>query len=177
MLMIGKELLNKVRTIKGNLLVIGLDDEHVIKAIEKNGAITICNSLESKTGSNSKSTNRERIVSIKKIRRVFKRKRIDYVMCNARDIKRHMRYFIKDSIYICKKEVILYGSNKDYDVDVLIKRYKRYKVTIDLKNDAEQFLLTINTEKAKNKRIKEKIYFIHDTFSEISDFITDVLVH
>ncbi len=172
-----KELLNKVKEVKGNLLVIGVEDNQIIKEIEKNKQITICNSLDSDIVTKNKKKGRSKRVSIKKIRRVFKKKKVDYIICNVGQINKYMRYFIKDSVYIAKKEVILYGNINDYDLDVLVKRYKRYKVTVEIKTYKKDFILTIDVEKAKNNRLKDMFYFIKDTFSEISDFITEVLVN
>lgn len=167
-----EKLLSKIKEMKGNLLVIGIADEKIIKAIETNDDITICNFLDSNAGKGIKSKKRGKRVNIKKIRRIFKRKTVDYIICDINVMSKYFRYFIKDSIYLCKKEVIYIGNTSDYDLDILISRYKRYKVLTELKKYKEKFLLIISTDQAKNNKIKDIFYFLGDTAIEIGNYIT-----
>ena len=173
-----KELLSKLKKMKGNLLVIGTFDEKVIKIIEENDNITICNSLQSNDGVGYEKTKRKgKKVNIKRIRRVFKKKAIDYIICDLNELNKYLHYFIKDSIYLCKKEVIFSGDINEDDLEVLTNRYNRYNVSLELKKDKTKFLLVIDVSKAKNNRFKDRLYFIKDSFSIFSNFMTDFLTH
>lgn len=171
------ELLLKIKEINGNVLVIGISDQKVIKAVEANENIIVCNFLDSNMeGKRKIFGKRGKTISIKKIRRVFKKKKIDYIICNLNEISKYLRYFIKDSIFLCKGEVIYIGKFNDYNLDILMKRYQRYNVSINLKENKKEFLLNIDVSKAKNNKMKEIIYFISDILSELSNFISDFLV-
>ena len=171
------EVIKKIKNIKGNLLIIGVNDKRIINAIDQNKEIVVCNSLESSVaGTSDRTSKKKRVISIKKIRRVFKRKKIDYIICNFPEIRKYIRFFIKDSIYICNKEVMLYGYHNDFDLDILVKRYKRYRVRINFKMFKDKFILGIETDNARNHYFRDFFYLILDTFGEIGLFITDVLV-
>lgn len=175
---IEKQLIDKVKNISGNLLVIGVESDKVIEEIHNNKNIIISNSLDDDTKNKNKGKEiKRKVVSIRKIRRLFKKKKIDYLICNIEKLNRFMRNFIKDSIYICKKEVIFYGNINDYDINKLIKRYKRYNVVIDIKEKDKEFYLIINAEKAKNNKFKDLLYYIKDSFSDAGDFISEILVN
>lgn len=66
--------------------------------------------------------------------------------------------------------------NKEYDIENITKRYKRYNTEIEVKEFIDGSLIKINTSKAKNHFIKDKIYYIMDTLNNIADVIGDILV-
>ena len=66
--------------------------------------------------------------------------------------------------------------DKSYDVENIIKRYKRYNTEIEVIKCDDGNIVKINTSKAKNKFLKDKFYFIVDTLSNIADIIGDILV-
>ena len=70
------ELLLKIKEINGNVLVIGISDQKVIKAVEANENIIVCNFLDSNMeGKRKIFGKRGKTISIKKISRVFKKKK------------------------------------------------------------------------------------------------------
>ena len=71
-------------------------------------------------------------VKIKKIKKKNKRKKIDFTLCEISDCKAHFKTFINDTIYFTKKKVYYYGKTDEYDLDDLIKKYRRYNVIITI---------------------------------------------
>ena len=59
---------------------------------------------------------------------------------------------------------------------MLIKRYKRYNVSVDIKEFKENILLILDTSNTKFSKIKNKFYYISDTAYNFIDFISNILV-
>ncbi len=68
-------------------------------------------------------------------------------------------------------------ANKEIDKDLLIKNYKRYNVKIEYSEYKTGYILIIDNTKSKNKFIMDKLYFIKDTFYNITEFIGNLLVN
>ena len=83
--------------------------------------------------------------------------------------------FIRDSIYINNNMIYVYLSN-DIDPEFIIDKYKRYNVTITKITLKEGIILEINNTNGKNNKIKDKLYFIKDTFYNIAETIGNILV-
>ena len=66
--------------------------------------------------------------------------------------------------------------DKNYDIENITKRYKRYNTEIEVIKCDDGNIIRINTSKARNKFFKDKFYFIVDTLSNIADIIGDILV-
>lgn len=171
----NKKITDIIKNINGNVLGIGIDNEHFISALDNNNKITICNLMNLNSSNATKSRGKKgKTVNIKKIRKKFKKKRVDYIICNINDIKNFTKTFVKDSIYINKNKLYIYG-NTDYDYEILVKKYQRYKNSIDIDTSESKFILTIDNSKAKTNFIKDTMYLIIDSISNLFDLITNVL--
>jgi len=166
------DLAKQIKNLEGNVLGIGTFDKKIMEAFKENNKLTSCNILSNdemrKTEGNYK-------IDIKKLRKVFKKKKIDYIVCNIKDVKNYMRYFVKDSIYINKSKLFLYGLKEDYEFDEIEKRYNRYNTNIKTKEYKDGFLINVDTSKAKNNWIKDRLYLIKDFFVETILFIGDIV--
>ena len=98
-----KEIIKITRSLDGNVLGIGLDEE-MIKEIELNDKIIECDLLNSHTKGKKKFSLFNKTINIKKIRKIFKKKKVDYVVCNYDEISKYFNTFIKDNIYINNKK-------------------------------------------------------------------------
>ena len=112
-----KFILNEIKKMEGTLLGIGLHNEKFLSAIKKNKKIIICNFLnEPKKGFKKKKfqvNERSRTVNIKKLRKIFHRKKTDNIICNLKVIKPFLKSFVKDSVYINRKTLYIYGNKNE----------------------------------------------------------------
>ncbi len=165
-----KELIKIIRNLDGRVLGIGLD-ENLIKEIEINDKITECDLLNSHSKGKSKFSLFNKTIRIKKIRKIFKKKKIDYIICNYDDINKYFNTFIKDSIYINKRKIFYFGN---IDIELLKTRYGRYDTNIVIKS---KNLIEIDCSKAKNNFFKDNYYRLKDFKSKLIEVIGDILMN
>lgn len=173
-----KSLEKLINDIEGKLVCIGLNDEYLIDKIQKNLKISYCDLLNSNTFSIKKveKKKKQKNLSIKDFRKYFKKKKVNYIICNIKDMEKYLPRFIPDSIYISNTSIYMYGDKDIYDLETLQKRYKRYNVQIEVIESEKEYLLKINTKEAKNKIFKDKLYFIIDNIQIFIDKIGDLIV-
>ena len=166
--------MNKLKTVikklNGNVLGIGLSED-LTALIEKNSNITECNLLNSYTKGKFKKSFFNKTIKIKKIRKVFKKKKIDYIICNYDEISNYLNTFVKDSIYINKGKLYFYGN---IDADLLKLKYGRYNVEINL---IDKKIIEIDTSSAKNNFFKDNYYRLVDFKNRLVEIIGDVLMN
>lgn len=174
-----KFILKEVRKMKGTLLGIGIENEKVCEGITANNKIINCYLLEEIPSLVSKNklrlSLRQKKINIKKIKKVFKKKRIDNIICNYKIVKPYLKTFIRDSIYICKGKTYIYGKKEDYEE--IVNRYKRYTNKIEVIKEKNEFIIVVDTEEAQNKKTKDILYWWQDTMNNIIDTITSLLVN
>lgn len=173
------ELKNICKDFSGNVLTIGLEFPTVEDVLDKNEKINKSYSMsfngKKRTKSHEKGR-RDRVVSIRKIRKIFKKKRLDYIVCNIEDIEKFLRTFIKDSVYINKNKLYIYGYKKNMDIELLEKRYQRYNTKIEIIEFDKQVLMIIDNTKSKNNRFKDFFYNISDLCYSFINLIGDLLI-
>ncbi|MDD4718874.1 MAG: hypothetical protein PHY00_03540 [Bacilli bacterium] len=164
-----EELKKIIPKLKGKILIIGFDYDKLNQAINKNNNITYCDFLNSVSNNKEKATS-GLTLNIRKLKKKYKKKKLDYILVNMDEVNKYINYFIKDSIYICQKKIYVFNNtNPD-----LIKQYKRYDV--DINNKLIDNLIEIDTTNAKNKILMDKVYFISDTLLNLLNKISDFLV-
>lgn len=175
------DLKNICKEISGNVITIGIDYKTVLDELDKNEKIVNLYSMQfngkKRSKKKEKGKKRDKIVSIKKIRKIFKKKKIDYVICNIEDINRFLRTFIRDSVYINKEKLYIYGSKNNIDLELIEKRYNRYNVTINITEYDKDVLVEIDNTKAFNNALKDIFYNIVDIFYSIYNAIGDLLIN
>ena len=172
---INSYLKSYVKNIDGNLLGIGITEENILNLIEKNNKIVNCDLLNSNAlNKKGKAGKKLKSIPIKKIRKVFGRRKFDYIIANADELKKYFKTFVRDSMYINKKTIYIYV-DENYDFSHLETMYKRYNAKIEIEKCSDGFILIINTSNAKDHKIKNKFYYILDFFYEIFDNIGDFL--
>lgn len=173
-------LLGVIKNIEGNVIGIGLDYK-LLDGFNKNNRVNVYTIDRSKSGigfgkSKKRTTSSGRTINIKKLYKYFKRSSIDYIIGDIEEVNDYLKYFIRDSVYLDKKKIYLYGNKDVIDVDLLKKRYKRYKSNIEVKEYKDSFLLVIDNENAKTNWFKNKIFYIFDTLYNITEFISNILI-
>ncbi|MBR6690008.1 MAG: hypothetical protein IKL65_01595 [Bacilli bacterium] len=168
-----------IKKVKGNVLVIGLDDK-LLDKFEKNNKVNLYSIYSSKSNgifskSKKRETNQGKIINIKKLRKYINKKSVDYLICNMEEMKEYYKYIIKDTVYLNCNTLYIYSSD-EIDKEFLIKRYKRYNVKIDCKEYKTGYILTIDNTNSKNNYIKDKLYFIKDSFYNVAEVIGNIMV-
>lgn len=164
-----KELEKIIDGFSSNVIGIGTEKK-LIDSLNKNKNITECNIINNKkTKTNGKG--RSKYIYIKKLRKVFKKKKVDYILCNYEVIKPYLKHFVKDSIYINRGKLYFYGS--DIEIDNLLARYKRYNIEYKITNN----ILEIDNKLSKNNFIKDCFYYIIDSINNVIDFIGNLLMN
>lgn len=173
------ELKKIAKDISGNVLTIGLDFPTVEQVLEQNEKIVKSYSMNfngKKRTKKYEQGQKGKTISIKKIRKIFKKKRIDYIICNIEDIEQFFRTFIRDSVYINKNKLYIYGNKNNIDLELLEKRYSRYDTTIEILEFERHFLVIIDNEKSKNSKVKDFFYNISDFGYFLINMIGDLLI-
>lgn len=167
----------EIKNLKGFVLGVGYLKDKILKEMEKNDYIEVDLLTNDSPFISKKNINaipkkqKGKKVSIKKIKKIFKKKRPDYIICNIDDVLSYLRYFVKDSLYITNNTIYIYSDSKNINLDDIYKRYKRYIDSIDNKDG----YIIINTLNYKNKALKNIKYFVVDTLNIIYDFIGNIL--
>lgn len=112
--------------------------------------------------------------NVKKLRKSFKKKSIDNIVCNYEYIKRFTKQFVRDSVYLNRGKIYIYGDKED--ISDLVNKYKRYTDKIEEFEDGDKFLLIADNSNAKNNKIKDMGYYIVDTMSNLANIIADILI-
>lgn len=175
-----KNLEEIIKNIKGNVLILELDND-LIDKFDKNNQVnlfSISSGLSNgrkKINSKKKFTNKGKNINIKKLRKYINKKSINVIICNMNLMFKYYKYFIKDSIYLSNNLIYIYANN-DIDKDFIIKKYKRYNVKIKVSDYKNGYILVIDNTNGKNNYLKDKIYFIRDTFYDLAELIGNVLI-
>ena len=169
----------EVRKMQGNLIGIGTDDELILDEIEKNDNINLCYIL-SNGGSGKKKfklfkKGRSKKVNIKKLSRYFRLRSIDNILCNYNTVKKYIRSFIGESIYISNGNIYLYGDIKD--LENLENKYKKFTEDIKVIKNNRSFILIVGGGKTKINIFKNTWFKIKDFFESFIDKLTDLLVN
>lgn len=158
-----KKLEYLLKNAEGRVLGIGLSKQ-VVSMLEKNKQIVYCdllNSFEKKVKTKGK---KEKLFYIKDLRKKYKKNNLDLIIVNYDEVKKYIKTFIRDSVYICKGHIYIYNADES------INKYLRYNAKI-----SRDELIAIDVSNAKTNFIKDKIYYVVDTTETLIDYISDFL--
>lgn len=166
------------KCVNGNVLGIGLEED-LIRILEQNERILDCKLLNAKVkGTNSKGKKEKaKKIRIKKLRKIFKKKRVDFIICNIDDVKKYLKTFIKDSVYINKEMLYIYNVKDEELKNDLIKKYKRYNTEVEEIKEQDSTVLKIDNKKSYTTLLKDITYSIIDTAVMIFNLISDILMN
>jgi hypothetical protein len=167
----NSELKKIINTFKGSVLGIGLDEE-LMDLINKNDAILDCDILSNDINtSQAKKSFKNKSININKIRKIYKKKKVDYIICNYDVILPYIKKFVKNSVYINKNKLYFYNIS---DTSLVKTRYSRYDTKIkEYKNNS---IIEIDNTNSKNNFIKDLFYSIKDSISFLIEIIGDILM-
>lgn len=173
---IENKLCEHVKNMQGFILGIGIQSDSILEQIHKTESIKNCVLLGTETG--GKGTSSSEIVNIRDFRKKWKRKRIDYIMADSKEILPYLKYFIKDSIYINKRKIYIFLYKKEEQreiIEIITKRYKRYSVKMETEKCKDGYIIEIENTDYKHHFLKDKFYYVIDTIGEWIDHMSDVL--
>lgn len=172
----NNKLIGYIKKMSGVTLGIGIDNDKLKDELNKNNDINICYLLEENNkifGKKKFSFNKKlKTVNIKKIKSVFKKKRIVNLICNYKTISPFLRTFVKDSVFINSDKLYIYGTG---DYDKILNSYKRYTDDIEVINNKDGFIIIVNNKNTKNGFFKDFYYSFLYIMANILDFLTVLL--
>lgn len=174
-----ENIIKEINNMKGSLLGIGIDDTSLLDAIENNDNIDLCYILSNGGTKNKKfklfKRGRTKKIKIKKLKKYFRKKSIDNILCDYNVVKKYYKSFVPNSIYLNKGKLLIYGNIKE--LEKIKEKYERYTGEIKIKKSNKSFLLIMNNKNAKINIIKTNYYKIKDTFSDVLDYLTEFLTN
>lgn len=168
---IENELKEIIKVMNGKLLLIGNYSNKLKEIIDNNENILFCDELTSNVV-DGKGKGKTKRLNIKKIKKHYKKNKINNTIVNFEEVKEYKNTFVKDSTYITKGNIIVIDKNSD---ETISNMYKRYTKDIKIINCLDGKIFVINSSKAKNNKIKDMYYFIHDLIIDIFDTIGNLL--
>jgi hypothetical protein len=172
-----KRLLDEIKEFKGNTLLLGVDDNKIITNLKKNKKISLYEieiftkrKLFSKDKAKENETGKK--VNIKKFRKIFKRKSIDNIIINLDNMYDYYKYMASNSIYVCNNKIYIYGNKELVTTSSIVKKFKRYNTKIEVITKDNDYLVIIDSSKAKYNLFKDKFYIVIDTFINLGDMIS-----
>lgn len=175
-----QDLYNIAKCVSGNVLLIGVDDSKIFDIINSNDKVLICNSLnnfkQKKMYCDSTTTSKTKTIKVKKMKKIFKKKKVDFILCNSIEMKKHMKLFLSSSVYINSNMLYMYGNKNEVDYEELIKKYKRYCKDIKIEFKKDDFIIYIDNKNTKTNKIKDIFYYIIDTISNARNLIADIMM-
>lgn len=172
-----ERIINDIKDFKGNTVCIGVEDNKIKRTLNKNKNVSVfeLNRLQSRKIFSKKKrlkTTNGISVKIKKFRKIFKKKSIEYVIIDLNNMFDYYKYMASNSIYICNKKIYIYGNSDYVTAKSVAQKFKRYKTNIETLQIDNDYLVIVECKKAKYSRIKEKFYLIIDTFHNLGDMIS-----
>src|SRR5574344_2725058 len=99
------ELKKIISKINGNLLLVYVSELELLSSIDKNKKVS---NLVNLSDINLKKVSNTKNIKIKKIKKELSFE-VNYVLCNTNELYLNYNKFIKESYYLCNKELIYYG--------------------------------------------------------------------
>ena len=164
-----------LKTLKGSLLMVSINNEYVIDIVSKNKELQEVYFLDRAKLFNRKKIYKDKAknVKIRKLKKKFKNK-LDYMLCDVNGINIDLNRIIYNTYNIIGKKVIFYGIYDAYDVDRIADKYKRYGCTSKKKMYEDGFILEVNTSKICVSKLF--LYKIGDFFKDVVEVIGDLFV-
>ena len=171
-----KYLIDQIKIMKGNILTIGIDDK-LLSGFNRNNTVNVY-TLDRAKGIFGKSKKRKdkegKTINIKRLRKYFHKKRLDYVIVDYDEIKDYLKYVMRDLVYLNNNKLYLYGV--DEDSDLIEKRFKRYKANCLIKRFKDHILIEVDNSKSRTNWFLNKVYYISDTIYNFVDFVSNILI-
>ncbi len=167
-----EELKKVLKDIEGRIIAFGFRTEKFESIINSNKKIISLDVFDEISKKTSLFHSKSKKIKIKRLRKIYKKKNVDYVIINADEFLKYTYDLVIETIYIAKK-VYIFGS--DINVKKFMIKYKRYNISCVEKRIVDNTLCKLDVENVKNNPIKEYLYKIKDKFAGAIDFVVEVL--
>ena len=170
-------LIEDAKAFEGNVVCIGVKNTKLLKVFKTNkkiGLYELTRGVKRKLFSRQRKVKMEngKSVRIKKFRKLFKKKSIEYLIIDLNSVFDYFKYMVANSIYICNKKIYLYGQSDYIDANTIVKKFKRYKTNVEYFQNKNEYLVIVDVSEAKYSYFKNKFYIIIDTFHNLGDMIS-----
>ncbi len=172
-----KRLIKDIKNFEGNVVCIGVNDNKIMNVLNKNSSINLYE-LSRQVSRNILSkrkrlkTNNGKSIKIKKFRKIFKKKSVDYLVINMDDIIDYKKFIASNSVYICKNKIYVYGTLEYASISTINRYFKRYSKNIEKIKVDDEYLFIIDVKDSKYSFVKEKFYIFIDTLYNIGDMVS-----
>lgn len=172
-----KRLLDDIKIFEGNVTLVGVNDNKIKKNLSKNKNINIFELNRPERGKifskkkKLKSSSGKK-VSIKKFRKIFKKKSVEYLIIDLNNVFDYYKYMASNSIYICNKKIYIYGDSDYLTAKDVAKKFKRYTKNIECIQIDNEYLVIVDCKNTKYRYFKEKFYLAIDSFLNLGDMIS-----
>lgn len=168
-----EELKRIIKSLSGRVLAFGFKLDKFENIVNLNRNITSFDVLDEVSRKKNSIFGRKKTIYISSLRKKFKNKNIDNIIINVDSMNKHLIELVKETIYIGKKNVYLYGTKTL--VEEALNKYKRYNITYKNVDFKDNEIVIIDIEKSKNNYFKDKYYMFTDKLSKITDYLIDFL--
>lgn len=175
-----KQIIDAAKKLDGKVVCVGVKDREILSALSRNSNADIFTIdriiYKSLFFKNKKAYLPDgKKINMKNIKKVFKKKSVDYVICDLNEIYEYFKYFLSNSVIINKKTLYIYGTSRFIDPKVLASRYHRYGATTETIIDGDEFIIIVDNSTSKTNWFKDKWYLMVDTFHNMGDMISTSL--
>lgn len=161
----------------GKIITIGVDDK-IITMLKQNKKVEIYDINKSSRialfQKKKRTTSSGKKINIKKLYKYFKKKSIDFIICDYEQITGYYKYIFRDTIYLNSSKIYYYAK-KDIDIEY-ISKYKRYNSKITIKEFKDYNVVIIDNSNSKTSKFKNIRFYFSDTLNNFIDFISNVIV-
>ena len=165
----------KIKKMHGNILCIGVKEENIFKTIMQNKNIIDCDRIDNIKNKTKKEQKEITALSLKtvniyKLKKIYKKTELNYIICNTNDTLEYSEYIFKDSVQLVKNKCIFYGNI--YNLEDIKDKLKRYDCEIEISEDKDLFMITLSNIKVTT--FKASYYFIIDKIEKRAEKISKI---
>lgn len=168
-----EELKRILKSLEGRVVAFEFKAEKFNSVLNSNRKIITLDILDGVSKKVKKEKGKNKKISISSLCKRYKKNKIDTILIDTDVMDELMIYLIKETIYIGKKDLYLFG--KKETVIHYLQKYKRYAITYDEKYFKDKAIVKINIFQAKNNKVMDKLYFLKDKIEQFIDLISNVL--
>ena len=168
-----EEIKKIIKSLEGSVVAFGFKTEKFSSILNSNDKITTFDVLEGIAKKRKNKKGKQKTININSLRKKYKKKKINTILIDVDVMDKYMIYLIKETIYIGKDKLYLFGSKEN--VEKCLIKYKRYNILSEEKEYNNKLIVKVDISKSKSYKIKDKLYIIKDKIDIFLAMITDIL--
>ncbi len=168
-----EEIKKILKSLEGTVVAFGFKGEKFSSILNSNNKIISFDIMDEISKKNKKESSKSKKIDVTDLRKKYKKNKVNAILIDVDVMNRYMIYLIKETIYIGKSNVYLFG-NKD-KVDYYLNKYKRYNINFKTNLYNDNMIAYINISSAKNNVLKDKFYLLKDKLELFINMLSDIL--